>query len=91
MVTELYPKIYEKKAKNRLLDKRYNAETNEDVQFNIWYDNLKSGIHIVSKFKNCIFSTDYEILHRSALRQSWAEPVHHEYRLYGEKETFFVP
>ena len=88
MVCELYPKIYEKKAKKPALGETLKfSKTNDHFSFNIWYDNFKAGNNIVLKSQICIFWTDWE----KRVKERYGRPVHHGYRLYVQKGQKFIP
>ena len=72
MALELYSKIYEKMTKIRLSDIRYDFETKQNIWFEVWYDNLKTGIQTMFKFQVCISWTDWEITRQRAWRQGRA-------------------
>ena len=59
--------VGKKRQTNRLLEKRYNFETNEDFQLKIPYDNLNIGNHIMLKFQIFIFRTDWDITRKNSV------------------------
>ena len=72
-----------KNAKNCLYEKRNIFKANGDFLFNIWYDNLKTNIRIVSDFQVCVFWSDWEITELLAgggrykfLQADWLSQIH---------------